>query len=436
MIVENPETVGGCRPLCRAMIAAARARGDERCALCERQIRKGSAIIYDEAERRHLHLLPSQCTAGGGLSVAVKGCDEPCVACGDFVEHGAVGLQVRGLVDSQRRMHLRCAARHVGEMFRAAEASCQREMPTPHSQVMAMVGFERLGNDDKCAVAVELGGWASGAGYHAASAEDTADTADAAAADADASGAGAAGTDAAPVQQPAHVAQRDGDRPTAVASPAQQSTPTFDSDDEDDFSQGGDDHDEEADDDASQTSAVRPAAQRGGAAAAPAAGKARPSPAATPSSSPSDTFKRPHAVAFDAANRGESSLKYQLAKKTVAVAHFGERARYAPGVKEPAAGEVLYPRREDNAHDRHAIALKRFSERSMIIAYLPKVLSVHLAKHIDSGRAVITSVRVAAPGTRGSKIALWLRLEVDNEELQEQLDFQLDSAIGANDLVM
>ena len=81
-------------------------------------------------------------------------------------------------------------------------------------------------------------------------------------------------------------------------------------------------------------------------------------------------------------------------------------------------------------------ALKRFSERSMIIAYLPKVLSVHLAPHIDSGRAVITSVRVAAPGTRGSKIALWLRLEVDNEELQEQLDFQLDSAIGANDLIM
>ena len=97
---------------------------------------------------------------------------------------------------------------------------------------------------------------------------------------------------------------------------------------------------------------------------------------------------------------------------------------------------MLYPRREDNAHDRHAIALKRFSERSMIIAYLPKVLSVHLAKHIDSGRAVITSVRVAPPGTRGSRIALWLRLEVDSEDLQEQLDFQLDSAIGANDLIM
>lgn len=406
---------------------------------------------------RHAHLIPSQCVAGGAVALGSLEADCPCDVCGECMQAEAVACAIRApdceSSASGPTMHLKCACEVVGPEIRRAEASTQREMPKPRSQVMALVGFGELQESEKCLVAVALGGWHSGAGYFAPrpslavvhSAEP---------------GASEIGVDmddgnvsdesvelvAVLTQEQRTRAAQDGavDLSQHEDSVQVDSTPRGTSDDEDD------------NDEISSTSSG--SAPRHGASVAPSAAGARPalqrnvrrSPAATPASSPN--VKRARSEAFDthttaggttctsACSGSEKSAtdamllahKLQCARLHV-VGHFGGRTSYGPGVRAPKAGDRLHARREaSNQHDKNAVAIHRDAKDDptcALVGFLPRDVAKLLAPFFDRSELRVDDIRVTNRALESSKIDIFLRMSTASEELQEQLDFQLGRAI-------
>ena len=111
-----------------------------RCSLCTRPMRLGSPVLAVSQSAagaadewtRHAHLIPSQCVAGGALAVGSLDEDCSCDVCGEGMQAEAVAIAIR---EEGPTMHLKCACLLAGEEIRRAEASTQREMPKPRSQV-------------------------------------------------------------------------------------------------------------------------------------------------------------------------------------------------------------------------------------------------------------------------------------------------------------
>lgn len=402
---------------------------------------------------RHAHLIPSQCVAGGALSLGSLEADCPCDVCGERMQAEAVACAIRvpdcESSPSGPTMHLKCACSVAGQAVRRAEASTQREMPKPRSQVMAIVGFADLQESEKCLAAVALGGWHSGAGYFAPRPPPAVDEPGASEIgdDVDIDGGSASDESVELVavstqQQRTRAAQGEAVDLSQDKDLAQvDSTPRGASDDEDDND---------------QSSATSGSAQRHGANVASNAAGTRPtlqrnlrrSPAATPASSP----KRSRSEAFDthttaagttstsACSGSEKSPtdtrlfshKLQCARLHV-VGHFGERTSYGPGVRAPKAGDRLHARREtNNTHDKNAVAIYRDAKEDPSCAqvgFLPRDVAKLLARFIDRGELRVDDTRVTSRALERSKIDIFLRMSTVSEELQEQLDFQLGRAI-------
>ena len=445
------------------------ARGLPSCQLCGHQTRAAQPLLAVEVDvdaalvwTQHAHLLPSQCVAGGALALGYQPCDVPCDVCGDRVEAEALAAGVRAAPDDGLTMHLKCACVVAGAALHSAEASTQREMPRPTSQVMAVVGFGDLQNDEKCLVAVALGGWHSGAGYfaprsgadeqrpgqpveqhqhqhhHQQQLQQQYDDDD----EEDGGNASDESVELVSVstqQERSQVAKQSQmidlsqlvELPTLAADsePSQVKLPTQAADEPPSQSQQFDSTPRQEDDMAGEPSATgKPAA----AAAASASASFRSPPATMPRSP-----KRSRTEASDAplaAKQQQPVVPEPLTflvkvPKINIVGHFAEKATYSRGVRAPKAGDVLHARRDkNNAHDKWAIGVYRDAKEDpalSMVGYIPKVIAASLAPLMDSGDARIPMIRVQGKRPGASKIQAFMRLMVGDEETQMRLDCQV-----------